>query len=90
MFVSANADFVKDLAKDGFMHVAEAAPEGSSLSCCLSRETAQLIRVAAFGAMAEAVAKLEKRGSVYVEGQMTLNTWQSSSGEQRTGFERRR
>jgi single-stranded DNA-binding protein len=46
----------------------------------------QWLRVAVFGEMAEAVATLDKGASVYVEGSLTLRTWQTDAGEQRSGL----
>jgi single-strand DNA-binding protein len=51
------------------------------------KEVSQWLRVVCFGEAAEKIAaKVRKGDRVYVEGTLTLNTWQSADGETKTGL----
>ncbi|WP_423414873.1 single-stranded DNA-binding protein [Hyphomicrobium sp. B1] len=50
-------------------------------------ETAQYVRVAVFGEMAERLASsIEKGAKLYVEGWLRLDRWRTSSNEERSGL----
>ena len=49
-------------------------------------DAATWLSVAVFGAEAETVAGLEKGAAVYVEGRLTLETWQDKEGRERSGL----
>ena len=44
------------------------------------------VRVAAFGEMADAVARLDKGSSLYVEGRLSLQTWTAAVGVEKSGL----
>jgi single stranded DNA-binding protein len=47
----------------------------------------QWVRVACFGQVAEEIAaRAAKSDRLYIEGSLTLNTWTTSAGEQRSGL----
>ena len=51
------------------------------------KDMSQWLRVACFGDAAKAIASRAKKGDrVYVEGALTLNTWQGNDGETKTGI----
>jgi single-strand DNA-binding protein len=51
------------------------------------KDVSQWVRIACFGETAERIgAACAKGDRVYVEGQLTLNTWKTSEGVERTGL----
>ena len=51
------------------------------------KDVSQWLRVACFGETAEKIAaRAGKSDRVYVEGSLTLNTWTTAAGEQRSGL----
>lgn len=51
------------------------------------KDISQWVRVACFGQVAEDIAaRTAKSDRVYVEGSLTLNTWQTSAGETKSGL----
>jgi single-strand DNA-binding protein len=49
-------------------------------------DAATWLSVAVFGSQAETVAGLEKGALVYIEGRITLDTWQDNEGRERSGL----
>ncbi len=82
------------LGKDPELRTSKTGNPFCSFNCVVTvgkaddgKDVSQWVRVACFGQVAEEIAaRAAKLDRVYVEGALTLNTWQTAAGEQRSGL----
>ena len=81
------AAFVGKLMKPGELKTSKAGKAWCSVSLLVGEGDAGMwVRIAAFGEMAEAVARLDKGSNLYVEGRLTLQSWTAADGVERSGL----
>ena len=82
--------FVASLGQDVELKTSKAGKRFASFSCIVDMgqdEDGQWLRVICFGDTAEKLAECSYKGDrIYVEGSITLNSWQNSEGETKHGL----
>ena len=86
--------FVASLGQDVELRTSKAEKKFCTFSCVVTtghdedgKEIGQWLRVICFGDTAEKVAERAKKGDrIYVEGLLTLNTWDGADGETKHGL----